>query len=88
MALGANALNIMALVVGRSAMMAAFGVIIGGAVAYAAGRSIAGAAVRRRSGRPHAFGAAIAVALLMTLAAACSRLARGARRSNRRHAIE
>jgi putative ABC transport system permease protein len=67
-ALGAGARDIAAMVMGRSAVMAALGVLIGGALSYAAGRSLQALLFGVDPANPEVFGAAIAVALIMTLA--------------------
>jgi putative ABC transport system permease protein len=55
-------------VIGRSAVLALFGVVIGTALAYAAGRSMQALLFGVDPANPAVFGAAIALALLMTLA--------------------
>ncbi len=67
-ALGARARDIIGMVIGRSAVLAALGVVIGAAVAYAAGRSMQALLFGVDPANPLVFGAAIALALLMTLA--------------------
>ncbi len=67
-ALGAKSRNIIAMVMGRSAIMALLGVAIGAALAYAAGRSMQAVLFGVDPANPTVFAAAIALALLMTLA--------------------
>jgi predicted permease len=67
-ALGASARDIMWIVMGRSTMLAVIGVAIGGALAYAAGRSLQALLFGVSPSDVTVFGGAIAVALLMTLA--------------------
>ena len=67
-ALGAKARDIIGMVIGRSAVLALFGVAIGAALAYAAGRSMQALLFGVDPANPAVFGAAIALALLMTLA--------------------
>jgi putative ABC transport system permease protein len=56
------------MVMGRSAVMAVVGVTIGAALAYAAGRWMQALLYGIDPANPAVFGAAIALALLMTLA--------------------
>ena len=67
-ALGAKGRDIITMVLGRSAAMASIGVVIGAALAYAAGRSLQALLFGVDPADPTVFGAAIAVALVMTLA--------------------
>lgn len=67
-ALGAKGRDIVGMVIGRSAVLAALGVVIGAALAYAAGRSLQALLFGVDPANPAVFGAAIALALLMTLA--------------------
>jgi len=67
-ALGASSRDIMRMVLGRSAMLACAGVIIGGALAYAAGRSIQSVLFGVNPADVVAFGSAVVVAFLMTIA--------------------
>ena len=67
-ALGAKARDIVTMVLGRSAVMAAIGVAIGAALAYAAGRSMQALLFGVDPADPLVFAAAIALALVMTLA--------------------
>ena len=67
-ALGAKARDIIVMVMGRSAIMALLGVAIGAALAYAAGRSMQAVLFGVDPANPTVFAAAIALAMLMTLA--------------------
>jgi putative ABC transport system permease protein len=67
-ALGAKARDIVTMVIGRSAVLAALGVVIGAAFAYAAGRSMQALLFGVDPANPVVFAAAITLALLMTLA--------------------
>jgi putative ABC transport system permease protein len=67
-ALGAKARDIVTMVIGRSAVLAVLGVVIGAALAYAAGRSMQAILFGVDPANPVVFAAAIALALLMTLA--------------------
>jgi len=67
-ALGAKSRDIMSMVIARSAMLAAIGVVIGAAVAYAAGRSMQSVLFGINPADAAAFASAIALALLMTIA--------------------
>jgi len=67
-ALGARAGDIITMILGRSALIALLGVAIGAALAYAAGRSMQAVLFGVDPASPMVFGAAIALALLMTLA--------------------
>lgn len=67
-ALGAKSHDILRMVIGRSAAMAVIGVGIGVALAYAAGRSMQTLLFGVEPGDPAVFGAAAALALVMTLA--------------------
>jgi ABC-type antimicrobial peptide transport system permease subunit len=67
-ALGAKAQDIISMVLGRSAMMAVLGVVIGAALAYAAGRSMQAMLFGVDPANPAVFGAAAGLALIMTLA--------------------
>ena len=67
-ALGARASDIVRMVMGRSVVMALIGVGIGVAVAYAAGRAMQALLFGVDPANPGVFGAAIALALLMTIA--------------------
>jgi predicted permease len=67
-ALGAKARDIMWMVVGRSTRLALIGVAIGGALAYAAGRWLQALLFGVSPADAGVFAAAIAIALLMTLA--------------------
>ena len=67
-ALGAKARDIVTMVMGRSAVMAVVGVTIGAALAYAAGRWMQALLYGIDPANPAVFGAAITLALLMTLA--------------------
>ncbi len=67
-ALGAKARDIIGMVIGRSAVLAVLGVVIGAALAYAAGRSMQALLFGVDPANPVVFGAAIGLALLMTLA--------------------
>jgi len=67
-ALGAKARDIVTMVMGRSAVMAVIGVTIGAVLAYAAGRSMQALLFGVDPANPAVFAAAIALALLMTLA--------------------
>ena len=68
MALGAKGRNIVGMVVGRSAWLAIAGVAIGAALAYAAGRSMQALLFGVDPADPGVFAAAIALAVLMTIA--------------------
>ena len=61
-ALGAKARDIVSMVLGRSAMMAMLGVVIGAALAYAAGRSMQALLFGVDPANPAVFGAAAALA--------------------------
>ena len=67
-ALGAKARDIIGMVIGRSAVLAVFGVVIGAALAYAAGRSMQALLFGVDPANPVVFATAIALALVMTLA--------------------
>src|SRR5687767_2559571 len=67
-ALGAKAGDIVAMVLGRSAMLAVVGVGIGAAIAYGAGRAMQAMLFGVDPANPVVFGAAIALAFLMTIA--------------------
>jgi predicted permease len=67
-ALGAKARDIVGMVLGRSAMMAALGVAIGAALAYAAGRTMQAMLFGVDPANPAVFAAAAGLALIMTLA--------------------
>ena len=67
-ALGAKARDIVSMVLGRSAMMAVLGIVIGAALAYAAGRSMQAMLFGVDPANPAVFGAAAGLALVMTLA--------------------
>ena len=67
-ALGAKSRDIIAMVMGRSAVMAVVGVAIGAVLAYAAGRSMQAVLFGVDPANPAVFAAAIALAMLMTLA--------------------
>ena len=67
-ALGAKARDIVGMVLGRSAVMAVLGVVIGAALAYAAGRSMQAMLFGVDPANPAVFGAAAGLALIMTLA--------------------
>lgn len=67
-ALGAKARDIVAMVLGRSAVMAVLGLVIGAALAYAAGRSMQAMLFGVDPANPAVFGAAAGLALIMTLA--------------------
>lgn len=66
--LGAKARDIIGMVMGRSAVMAAAGVVIGAAVAYAAGRSMQALLFGVEPANPMVFIGAIALAAVMTMA--------------------
>ncbi len=68
MALGAKARDIITMVIGRSAVLATIGVTFGAALAYAAGRSMQSLLFGVDPANPQVFGAAIALAMVMTLA--------------------
>jgi predicted permease len=67
-ALGATARDIMWMVLGRSALLAVAGVIVGVVLAYAAGRSMQALLFGVEPGNPAVFGTAAALAVIMTLA--------------------
>jgi predicted permease len=67
-ALGARARDIIWMVMGRSTALACIGIVIGGAVAYAAGRSLHALLFGVSPGNIIVFSAAIAVSFAMTLA--------------------
>jgi predicted permease len=67
-ALGAKARDIVGMVLGRSAMMAALGVVIGASLAYAAGRTMQAMLFGVDPADPVVFGAAIGLAAVMTIA--------------------
>jgi putative ABC transport system permease protein len=67
-ALGAKARDIMWMVVGKSAMLAVIGVIVGAALAYAAGRSMQAVLFGVDPGNATVFAGAIAVSAAMALA--------------------
>ena len=67
-ALGAKAGDIVGMVLARSAAMAVLGVVIGAALAYAAGRSMQAMLFGVDPANPAVFGFAAALALLMTIA--------------------
>lgn len=67
-ALGATSRDIFSLIMGHSALMAALGIAIGTALAYAAGRSMQALLFGVDPANPAVFAAAAAVAVLMTLA--------------------
>ena len=67
-ALGAKARDIVAMVLGRSAMLAVVGVGIGAALAYAAGRSMQAMLFGVDPPTSPVFAAAVSLALVMTLA--------------------
>jgi putative ABC transport system permease protein len=67
-ALGARAADILRMVIGRSALLAAIGVAIGGALALAAGRSLEALLYGVSPADGGVFAAAITVAVMMTLA--------------------
>ena len=67
-ALGAKARDIMAMVMARSAMMAIAGVVVGSAIAYAAGRSMQTLLFGVDPANRAVFAAAAALAVVMTLA--------------------
>jgi hypothetical protein len=67
-ALGAKARDIVGMVLGRSAVMAVLGVVIGAALAYAAGRSMQAMLFGVDPANPAVFAAAAGLALVMTLA--------------------
>jgi putative ABC transport system permease protein len=67
MALGANARDIVTLVLARSAVLAGLGVAMGAALAYVAGRSIQALLFGVDPANPAVFAAAGGLALLMTL---------------------
>jgi predicted permease len=67
-ALGAKASDIMWMVIGRSTMLAAIGVTIGGVLAYAAGRSLQTLLFGVSPANLTVFAAAILLSLLMTIA--------------------
>jgi predicted permease len=67
-ALGAKARDIVGMVLGRSAMMAALGVVIGAALAYAAGRTMQAMLFGVEPANPAVFGGAIALVAVMTMA--------------------
>jgi putative ABC transport system permease protein len=66
-ALGAGAQDILRMVIGRSAMLAAFGIVIGATLAYAAGRSLQSLLFGVDPGDLTVFAAAILLALVMTV---------------------
>jgi putative ABC transport system permease protein len=68
MALGASSRDIIAMVLGRSAVLAVAGVIIGVAVAYGAGRSMQSLLFGVNPADAIAFGSAIVVTMVMTMA--------------------
>ncbi len=68
MALGAKGRDIVGMVLGRSAWLAVAGVAIGAALAYAAGRSMQALLFGVDPADPGVFAAAIALAVLMTMA--------------------
>ena len=67
-ALGAKARDIMAMVMARSAMLAIVGVVVGSAIAYAAGRSMQTLLFGVDPANTAVFAAAAALAVVMTLA--------------------
>ena len=67
-ALGAGSRDILKLVVGRSARLAGIGVAVGAALAYAAGRSMQSLLAGVEPGSIPVFAAAVALALVMTMA--------------------
>jgi putative ABC transport system permease protein len=67
-ALGAKAGDIVTMVLGRSAVLAVLGVVIGAALAYATGRSMQAMLFGVDPANPAVFAAAAGLALVMTLA--------------------
>jgi putative ABC transport system permease protein len=68
MALGARSLDIMRMILVRSLVLAVAGVVIGAVAAYGAGRSMQALLFGVNPADAVTFGAAIAVAFLMTIA--------------------
>jgi predicted permease len=68
MALGASARNIMWMVMRRSTALAFAGVTLGGALAYAAGRSMQALLYGVNPAEPQVFAAAVGIAFLMVIA--------------------
>jgi predicted permease len=67
-ALGAKSRDIMRMVLGRSALLALIGVVVGAAAAYAVGRSMQSLLFGINPADAVAFGSAVVVAFLMTIA--------------------
>jgi ABC-type antimicrobial peptide transport system permease subunit len=87
LALGAQPIQILTMVTRHGAILAGMGVIAGVAVAYAAGRWLESILAGVSPADPPAFAAAIAVAVVMTLAGSLMPAMRAAR-TDPRQAIQ